>query len=59
MALALIAFGSKPVDNDNDDDDDNDDNDNDDQAAAADKWINGKLFHWDPSSAGPLTSGYH
>ena len=41
---------------DNDDDDDVD-NDDDDQAAPADKWMNGKLFHWDPFFG--WTSGYH
>ena len=43
-------------DNVDNDDDDNDDDD-DDQAAPADKWTNGKLFHWDPFFG--WTSGYH
>ena len=30
------------------DDDDDDDDDDDPQAAPADKWTNGELFHWDP-----------
>ena len=45
-------------DDDNVDDDDNDDDDDDDgQAAPADKWMNGKLFHWDPFFG--WTSGCH
>ena len=43
-------------DNVDNDDDDNDDDD-DDQAAPADKWMNGKLFHWDPFFG--WTSGCH
>ena len=39
------------------DDEDDDDDDDDDQAAPADKWTNGKLFHWDLFFG--LTSGHH
>ena len=37
--------------------DDDVDDDDDDQAAPADKWMNGKLFHWDPFFG--WTSGCH
>ena len=44
-------------DDDHVDDDDEEEEDDDGQAAPAVKWMNGKLFHWDPFFG--WTSGCH
>ena len=57
MANATNGGGSSNNDDDYDDYDDDDGDDDDDQAAPADKWMNGILFHWDPFFG--WTSGHH